>query len=146
MTQKPIGPRISESAFDFYTQTFDNSNAGARYVLESFPQIYRATLSREIKGVFSEPELCLMLDAMNATLLTPETAGMTLDANVQDGIALDGLDEKWELAGNEMIEKMEGLSLFQRNVLEIWCRLFWESGEYEKDDGLQNWCKSLKSE
>jgi hypothetical protein len=123
-----IGPRISESAKDFFEALFASGNQGYQYALESFPALYQFTLDRELKGVFTDGELKLMLDVFNGTALTPQISGQHLLANVVDGIELDGLNSKWGVDKGKVIEKIKGLSLFQCACMELWANGFWYGG------------------
>jgi hypothetical protein len=140
---KPVGPKISQKSFDFYGANFATVNAGTAYTLESFPALYRHTLLRELRGKFERQELLLMLDVCNGLVLTPGMAGQHLLADVSDGIALDGLAEKWEIDGPALLAKLQALSIFQAHCLEVWCRAFWEqSGEPESVE-IEKWVEQL---
>jgi hypothetical protein len=128
-----IGPRISEQTAQFFKETFRSRNAGAEYVMECFRPLYRATLTR-LKGRFAGGELKLMLDVMNATALTPGIPGDTLTGNCEDGIALDGLDKKWEIEKAPFMAKLGALSIFETTCLEIWANGFWYGGTDEGHD------------
>lgn len=123
--KKQIGPRIPESAHDWYAANFATANAGASYILEAFPALYRATLVRELRGKLTKPELMLILDACNGLILTSKFAGQHLILEVTDGIELNGLDEKWDVYDAALIDKLRALTIFQLAVLEIWARAYW---------------------
>ncbi len=125
MAKQPVGPRISEAAAKYYSELFDTLNQGAAYALESFPQLYRATLARELRGKFTAGELSAILENVNGLMLSPEAAGQHLPFNIEDGIALEALDEKWGFDGAGLLEKLRALSLFQSATLELWARAFW---------------------
>jgi hypothetical protein len=131
--KKNIGPRISAQAEKYYTDNFDSLNKGATYVLEAWPVLYRRTLA-ELKGRFVRGELCLMIDVSNGLFLTSSIAGEHLEIQCVDGMALDGLDEKWEIDRAEFTGKLTSLTLWQSAVLEVWARSFWEPepGDLEK--------------
>ena len=131
---KAISPKISDVAAEFYPSVFSTLHSGATYTLESFPRLYQRTL-HNLKGRFERNELMLMVDVMNATALTPGMAGHTLLGNVPDGISLDGLDEKWEIDGPALNEKMSTLHPFDAACLEIWANGFWYR---EKAEGISS--------
>jgi len=141
MTTK-ISPRVSESATAWLTDHFKSKSAGAEYVLEAFPELYRREL-HNLTGVFSTGELSLMLDVMNGHLLTPQFAGQSLSLSCEDGMSLDGLHEKWEIDREAFLAKLSNRTLLQLACLEIWARAFWESGAWEKDGGLEAWVAAL---
>ena len=140
---KPVGPKITQKSFDFYAATFATTNAGTAYTLESFPALYRHTLIRELRGKFERQELLLMLDVCNGLVLTPGMAGQHLTADVSDGIALDGLADKWEIDGAALLTKLQGLSIFQLHCLEVWCRAYWELPRNDGMVSVERWIEQL---
>jgi len=122
--KKHVAPGLSEKTYSWYTETFDNPNQGVVYALESYPELYGRTL-RDLRGVFTAGELSLMLDVQNGCLLMPQVAGQHLLADVEDGIALEGMAEKWKINGEALIEKIRRLKLFEIAMLEIWAGAFW---------------------
>lgn len=122
MPRKSTSPRISEASAKFYPTVFSSLNAGLEYTIDAFPALYRRTLY-DLKGTFSHGELMLMVDVYNATMLTP--GHQMLCAQVSDGIALDHLDEKWEIDGAALNAKIAALPIFAAACLEIWANGFW---------------------
>ena len=142
MAKQNIGPRISDKSRDCLTDTFQTLNGGASYVLESFPALYRGALI-ELKGRFSRSELLLMVDCMNATMITPGLCD-EVRANAVDGMALDGLDEKWEVNRADLSAKLQGLTSFQTAALTIWTNGFWYGGGDERPErDLDEYAKAL---
>ena len=141
---KAISPKINDSSAEFYPSVFSNLHSGAAYVLDSFPRLYQRTL-HEMRGKFMKGELSLMIDVMNATMLTPQSAGYHLAANVADGIALDGLDAKWEIDGEALNKKLAELSVFDLACLEIWANGFWYRANRPNDD-FEAWVAQLKGD
>ena len=121
-------PRIMDKSAEWYKQAFSSVNAGLEYVLDAFPALYQHTL-HNLKGRFSRGELMLMIDVNNGLILTPRIAGQHLDAQVADGIALDKLDEKWEIDGAGLNTKIAALAVFEAACLELWVQAFWERHE-----------------
>lgn len=78
--------------------------------------------------VLTEPEWHLIFDAMNGTI-TWDSAQMlsgSVLANVQDGIALDGLDKKWLVDGTALVAKLGRLEYPAQVALVDACERFWE--------------------
>lgn len=123
-------PRISDSAAQFYPAIFPSLNAGLEFVADAFPVLYRRTL-HGLKGRLERSELSLMIDIFNSTALRPGILGQHLAAQVSDGIALDHLDEKWEIDGKKLNEKIGKLTMFECACLELWANGFW----YRECDG-----------
>jgi len=119
-----IGPKITPQCQELLLSIWDRPGTGASYILDAFPGLYRRTLE-EIKGVFTREELMLMIDCMNGTLLTGWIAGDHVNANAVDGIAMDRLDEKWEVDREAFTEKFKSTTIFQRACLELWIQAFW---------------------
>jgi len=128
--KKTVGPRIQAETIEFYKTIFPNVNAGAEYAVEMFRALYRKTLT-DLKGYFTTDELNLIIEVHNSVLLLPAMSGQHLPADVADGIALDGLDEKWKIDGKELNDKISKLHIFQIACLEIWANGFW----YASTDG-----------
>lgn len=132
-------PRISDKSADFYRDKFESMNAGLEYVLDAFPALYRYTLDG-LRGKFVQPELMLMIDVCNGLWLTPRMAGQHLSAQVADGIALDKLDEKWNIDGAELNGKIAGLSIFEAACLELWVQAFWAQ---DSQDNIEEYVSAM---
>lgn len=96
----------------------------------------------KLKGMFSQAELSLIIDVMNGTRLSPAMPGETLRGNVPDGIALDRLDEKWEIDGQALVEKITGLGIAEAATLELWANGFWYGNHDELPD-MDDYIKKL---
>ncbi len=137
MSKKATAPRIAEQSAKFYSEVFPSLNAGMEYVGDAFPLLYKRTLL-SLKNIFSRAELCLLIDIFNGTFLTPNLAGQHLEIQVEDGIKLEGLDEKWEVDSEKLLGKIQSLKFFERVCLEIWAKGFWN-----KNQNMDEWLKSL---
>ena len=136
MTKKiPISPKISPASADTLADLLGNRNAGLAYVAEVWPRLYRRTLAG-LKGRFDERELKLMIDVSNGTALTPQLAGDTLSADIADGIALDGLAEKWQIEDAPGFQaRVAALAPAEAICLELWAWSYWY-GRREPDRSL----------
>lgn len=140
MQKKIVAPRIREGAKNWYAENFSTTNAGVRFALESFPELYKRALM-EVKGRFFREELLLIVDVYNATALTP---GMPMvEAQVIDGMSLDGLDQKWGVDRDVLTKKVQGLTSFQSACLEIWANGYWYAKTEEKLRNLQDYVETL---
>lgn len=138
---KKIGPIISDTAAEFYPTLFPSLHFGATYVLNAFPRLYRRTL-HDLRGIFSENELSLILESMNSAILSPHSAGYHIAGNVADGIALDHRDKKWQVDGQALSEKLAVLSPFQLACLELWANGFWCAKKQGSRD-IKGWKNQL---
>lgn len=94
----------------------------------------------KLKGMFTTPELSLIIDVMNGFMLSPAMPGESLRGNVPDGIALDRLDEKWEVDGKALVEKINALGIAEAATLELWANGYW----YGNHDELPNMDEYIK--
>ena len=124
-------PRMSETAAAWYKATFENLNQGLEYMAESWPPLYKKVLKNSL-GKFSANEKKLMLDVFNATWLTPGMAGLHLEFQVDDGCTIDGLDRKWDVDKNQLVNKIKAMTIIERAVVELWATAYWLAGHWEK--------------
>lgn len=144
--KKGVGPFLSPTVYDWICLMFPNPNRGVTYATESMEALFNRTVAHELKGVFSISELSLILDAMNGLYLEPAFAGQHVLLNVEDAIALDGLDKKWKVSKNDLLTKIKSLTIYQAFVIEVWSIGFWDgnNGEnYSKANAITEWCKVL---
>jgi hypothetical protein len=97
----------------------------------------------EIKGNFTKGELNLMFDTVNGHMLTPILAGHSLISNVEDAIALRGLDQKWQIDGPLLMKKLESLGRYKAAALEIYTVAFWEQEHYQTQEKHENFLNIL---
>lgn len=131
-------PRISERSAEYIPTQFATLNAGLEYLIDAWPTLHRRTLA-DLRVRFSAAELSLIIDVFNATALTPGMAGQQLAVSVADGIALDGLDRKWEIDGAALNTKIAGLTPWQAASLEVWANGFWYAGASHVEAGLEKY-------
>jgi hypothetical protein len=129
---------VTASAATTLAQYFEAAEAGARYVLNAFPTLLKTTISNDLKGKFEEREIKLLIDVTNATMLTYDRVGQHLLANVEEGITLDKLDQKWEIHGGLLVDKLRIMTVTQLAMLEIWICGFWNQGGNNLDDYIAN--------
>ncbi len=146
--RKLTAPRIGEQAAKFYPSVFSSLNAGMEYTADAFPVLYRKTL-HDLRGMFSDGELSLIIDVFNGLILTPGRAGQQIGLSVADGIALDRLDEKLGVGPEALNKKISALPVFSRACLEIWANGFWYGGNSTtkkegKGNDLESWIAQLK--
>lgn len=82
-------------------------------------------------------EALLICDVLNGTLMDANTARL-LWAEVEDGIKLNGLDEKWEVDGAQLVQKLRGFTQLQCLALVDAAERFWASTSAgEPEDGAE---------
>ena len=124
---KNINARANERTEKYLTDNFRTKGAAAEYILAAWPAAARKFIGLDMKGKFTAGEIKLMIDVMNGTMLSPEMAGQHLPINVTDGIALDGLDEKWGVDAVQLNRALAGMSTPELMILEIWIKGFWHA-------------------
>ncbi|MFH0825272.1 MAG: hypothetical protein V2B18_21180 [Pseudomonadota bacterium] len=130
-----ITTRVSEATEKWLTTNCRNKTSGAEYILDAFPTLYARTLL-DLRGKFSGNEVALLIDAFNGTMLTPQLAGQHVIMSAADSMELDRTDEKWNVEPKDFLARLQALSHFERAVMEIFVRAYWESPE--TGDGLKN--------
>lgn len=123
MPIKSVSVRVDESALDTISDILPEK-LGKRYILESWPYLYRRTLAA-LRGKFTSAELLLMIDVSNGLYLSAGMAGQHLGLQVADAIALDAADAKWSVSATELMLKLDSLSTWEASCIEIWCQLYW---------------------
>lgn len=119
-------------------------------MLEMYQDFYFLTLT-EIGAVgFTDNEICLMVDVTNGTMISSFALGYSLMLNVEDGIALEGLDKKWSVDKDSLLNKLKSLSGFHRVVIEVLAHNFWygadgQGGRDLSDEALQGLVNLLQT-
>lgn len=132
-----VTSRISDKSAAWYAANFSSLTGGITYVTDAFPIQAKRALG-QMKGKLTRGELCLLIDTFNATMLTPELTGQHIELSAADAIALDGLDQKWEVEKESFLSKLKKLSFFEKACLEIWVRAFWEGKREGQDDFVKD--------
>ena len=133
--KKVIGPRVGKAAEAWLEERFRTRTAGAEYILGMMPRMYARTMEG-LKGKFTRAELRVMVEVGNGLELTPGLAGQHLEADCADGMALDGLGEKYGVQdGEDFLLRVALLTDFERACLEIWANGYWygRTGEERED-------------
>jgi hypothetical protein len=99
----------------------ENESGIASRDLERLYTLYKHAL-REVP--LSENEACLLCDVLNGTLMDANSAAL-LWAEVEDGIRLDGLDQKWEVDGPALVKRLQALDRLHCLALIDAAERFW---------------------
>lgn len=133
-------PRISEESAEFYKSRYKNLNNGVTVVLENFPAMYKITL-HEIKGIFTENELCFIIDVAKSGSRVPAFNGMHLKTNCTDAATYYGLDKDLGVSIKALTRKIDKLSVFHRAVMGLWSASYWTNGKDQYN--VFEWAKEL---
>lgn len=91
-----------------------------------------ARTRRELRQLFSDKEMDLILDALNGTAFFDTFGIYLVQHEIADAISMDGLDRKWEVDGKAMLDKMNALTDAQKLALVDAVQCWWDrvvSGE-----------------
>lgn len=123
-----LAPKIEPGAAEFLQKGFVSLNAAAVWWLEAAPLLHARGLG-EMRGVFSEAELNLILDALNGCALLVAggggLSGQYVLFEVADAMALNQYDEKWGVEAAPLLARLRTLTHFQRVALELWAAQLW---------------------
>lgn len=121
-----ISHRIENHTIDLLGDLFRKSNGdrnpggGCAFILESFRHIYRQSLI-DLKGIFTEYELIVMINAIEKSPISPEFSGRRLSSNLSDDLKFpDG-----ELVNPCILDELNKLSVAQLYFLEVWIHGYW---------------------
>lgn len=127
-----------------------NLSGQIQTVVHAYTEVCRVGL-QTVRRALTRQEAQLILDAMNGSvMLMPGSPldhwitgghGMTSDRrdakpfaiisgihhNVLDAIDLDHLDEKWEIDGPALLEKLAGFDRLANLALLDWCQVMWDN-------------------
>lgn len=86
---------------------------------------------RQLKANFEEKELSLILDCLNGSFLQDQAEIWLncLHFEIEDAVAYDGLDEKWEVDGARLVQKIETAEKSTIMALIDFTDFFWRSHE-----------------
>ena len=98
--------------------------------LERLYTLYQRALRRVELSI---DEACLIVDALNGSLYDARTAGL-LPAGVRDAIRLDGLDQKWNVDGESLVQKLSELDELTCMAIIDAAERFWANEKYRDMD------------
>ncbi|HHW15086.1 MAG TPA: hypothetical protein GXX28_09160 [Firmicutes bacterium] len=99
-------------------------------------ELYRHELA---ELAFTAGEAGLIVDVLNGTLITDASQARHLWAEVEDGIRLDHLDEKWSVDGPALIEKLRALRLGQCLAVIDAAERFWAAVAAHQDPKVEDY-------
>ena len=125
--------RIEKKIAENIKKTFGVIEKGAHAMFTGWFAIQKRMMY-ELKEKFSKKELQLLIELQNSHILSPDACSPDmLSALVQDGCTYDGLDEKWKVNKDTLIEKVQKLSFSQSLILQTYLNNFWYGSKEEKN-------------
>ena len=88
-------------------------------------------------------ELSFLVEAFKETKLSPQLAGQQFKIFCDDAMTFRRLDDKWKIASDAFLKKIEELTSFQMACLEIWAKKFWFAKWKKGDKSLKEYVKLL---
>lgn len=85
-----------------------------------------ARTRRDLRRLFSDKEMGLILDALNGTAFFDTFGIYLIQHEIADAISMDALDHKWEIDGKALVEKMNALTDAQRLALVDAVQCWWD--------------------
>lgn len=120
-------------AEDVLKQVEERGKARSTVITRDLDRLY-TLYRRALRHVdLSINEACLIVDALNSTLMTADTAHL-LWASIQDVIEYENLAEKWNVDGSALIEKLRSLNEIQSLAVIDAAERFWSNEKYRDQD------------
>lgn len=118
----------------------DNFSGALNQTVERYEEILKQARAQLLE-LLTEKEMALILDVLNGTLFTEPISIHMVYGEVEDGINMEGLDQKWEINGKELIEKTRNLNYAEKVALVDATERWWASTGEGKQPG---WLDTLK--
>lgn len=105
----------------------EHLNRAAKSLLEEYLYLLDKTELQSTKlSAITDAERGLIFDSLNGVMIEPLTMHL-LWANVDDSIKLNALDTKHGVNGDELIQKLRGLSMLETFCLWDIVRRYWNA-------------------
>lgn len=109
----------------------DNVSGAVNKALERYEAILERGRSHLLE-ILSENEMALIMDVLNGVMFSDTISIHMVYAEVEDGISMDGLDQKWNIDGKALSEKIKNLEYAEKVALVDAAERWWNfvtSGE-----------------
>lgn len=129
--KKNIAPKIENGAAEWISSMFPSLNAGATFMLEAMPDIYRQSLA---EMNFDNDELVIIIDVLkdhNKTMCkgSASMAGRYLPLKIKDACRDHDHDDP-----ESFPFRINNLPRFHVVCLEIWAANFWQQKEKTREE------------
>ena len=112
--------------------------AQLREDIQTLSEIITMT-ERSLTGRFTVAEAMLITDVLNGYFYTPgflPSLPDILEAEVDDGCQLEGMDEKWKIDREMLVKKVKNLSPVEAYTVFHMARIVWSRHDQEDFNGL----------
>jgi hypothetical protein len=80
---------------------------------------------RQLRQLLNNGEIALICDVLNGTMFADPYSVNFVSMEVQDSISMDRLDEKWQIDGPALVQKLKGLSYGTMLALVDAVQMWW---------------------
>jgi len=87
--------------------------------------VFRDRLLDQVRDIFSEAELGLLVDNQNGVIMSPKASKAVFIASLEDGFKFEGLGEKWGVGLAELKGKINRLTRLELSFLLSEIESFW---------------------
>ncbi len=119
-----VDDRLQKAIADRVTSPSESPGLVARRILHYYLALLAHGQNEIARLGLSEREALLIMDACNGTLFGPESAHL-IWAEVQEAISLNNLDQKWNVDGDRLVNKLRSLSPAGLFALTDFVQRFW---------------------
>lgn len=142
---KQLNMKPSAEIVEFYETYFKMFGQAGGYILTALPDIIRKTIQQDIKGNFSDKELCLIVEAFEGMKLLPQIAGGHIYNRCRNAIELSNAYIKWIPNADPQdiqffLQKLHDMPEVMRFILEIWACGYWQGNQNRKKK-IEDWVK-----
>lgn len=127
MALKKLSVTVPDKLLEQIELRGDNKSAVVSRDLDRLYSLYKRAL---LQVGLTVDEACFIADMLNGVVTTADTARL-LWAGAQDAIELDKLDEKWNVDGPALVEKLRNLNEIQAMAVIDAAERFWQKREHE---------------
>lgn len=133
--------RIDQPTKEELSQIWGSVSAGATKAVEAYVNLRKRVL-QDMKGYFSKDELTALVDNQNGTIFSPDLFSIsgTWVHGVEDGIKYDGLDSRWNIDRDDLIEKLNALSDVQAYFMREEIDRFWSDTDSDLEEFVSKYC------
>lgn len=129
-----MAKNVSVYIHDHINSFLENRNENRSLVINRDLERLYKLYHRALKSIdLTLNEVWLILDALNSSFMTVDTAGL-LWVNIAESIELDGLDKKWDVDGNQLVEKLKNLSPFENMSIIDASERFWNCEDADRNE------------
>lgn len=94
----------------------DNLSGAVNKSLERYEAVLEDA-RRRLLDILTDNEMALVLDVLNGTMFSDTISIRMVWVEIKDGITMEGLDQKWQIDGPALVEKIQKLTYSENCAL-----------------------------